>query len=127
MTGRIYLNDGWYFTEEFTEELLFKNTEGLSPVRVPHTVKELPYHYFDESEYQMLSGYVRALFAEPEWEGGRVLLTFEGAAHEASVFINGQPAGTGNAGQQRNRQVQDTDELGKRIEKQTREELGNHY
>ncbi|MBQ1407304.1 MAG: glycoside hydrolase family 2 protein [Eubacterium sp.] len=98
MTGRIYLNDGWYFTEEFTEELLFRNTDGLVPVRVPHTVKELPYHYFDESEYQMLSGYVRTLYAEPEWEGGRVLLTFEGAAHEASLYVNGQPAGTHRCG-----------------------------
>ena len=98
MTDRIYLNDGWYFTEEFTDELLFKNTEGLVPVRVPHTVKELPYHYFDESEYQMLSGYVRTLFAEPEWEGEAVLLTFEGAAHEASLYINGQPAGVHKCG-----------------------------
>ena len=48
--GRIYLNDGWKFKEQF--ELSDKEPGcsefGWKEVRIPHTVKELPFHYFDE-------------------------------------------------------------------------------
>ena len=90
--GRIYLNDGWKFTEKFTEELCRPQTEtdALTDVRLPHTCKELPFHYFDENAYQMLSGYRRILYAPSEWEGKSVLFTCEGAAHETVVYVNGQ-------------------------------------
>ncbi len=91
---RIYLNDGWYFTREYTQDLLAADTDlsGLSQVRIPHTVCETPYNYFDESCYQMVSGYRRVIEIEDEWRSGHLLLTFEGAAHEATVYINGQQA-----------------------------------
>ena len=90
--GRIYLNDGWKFTEKFTEELCRPQaeTDALTDVRLPHTCKELPFHYFDENAYQMLSGYRRILYAPSEWEGKSVLFTCEGAAHETVVYVNGQ-------------------------------------
>ena len=31
----------------------------LEPVRLPHTVKTLPYNYCNENEYQRVSGYRR--------------------------------------------------------------------
>lgn len=91
---RIYLNDEWYFTEEYTEGLLAADAElsGMQQVRVPHTVCETPYNYFDESCYQMVSGYRRVIRIEDGWRSGHLLLTFEGAAHEATVYINGQQA-----------------------------------
>ena len=55
MRKRFELNDGWGFTERVTEELL--NDEcglDLKAVRLPHTVKETPLHYFDENIYQMI-------------------------------------------------------------------------
>lgn len=62
MTHRLYLNDDWLFTEQFEDSLVApeypENT--LQPVRLPHTCKETPFHYFDESLYQMVSGYRRA-------------------------------------------------------------------
>ena len=51
MTHRLYLNDDWLFTEQFEDSLMApeypENT--LQPVRLPHTCKETPFHYFDES------------------------------------------------------------------------------
>lgn len=89
--GRIYLNDDWKFTEQFTEELCQAvEADGLIDVRLPHTCKELPYHYFDENAYQMVSGYRRILSVPAEWEGKSVLFTCEGAAHETVVYVNGQ-------------------------------------
>lgn len=90
--SRIYLNDGWKFTEEFTEELSKNDYDEreLTDVRIPHTCKELPFHYFDESEYQMVSGYRRILDIPKDMEGKKLLLTFEGVGHEAWVYINGK-------------------------------------
>lgn len=84
-----YLNDHWLFTECFTEDIYSADPADLKPVRLPHSVKETPLHYFDESEYQMISGYRRDLFVPPEWADKRILLTFEGVAHSSEVYLNG--------------------------------------
>ena len=90
--GRIYLNDGWKFKEQF--ELSDKEPGcsefGWKEVRIPHTVKELPFHYFDEKEYQMISCYRRVLHADKSFEGKVCLITFEGVAHESELFVNGE-------------------------------------
>ena len=54
-------NDGWLFAPVFTPALVQPDrAEELTPVRVPHTVKPLPYNYCNENDYQRLSGYRRA-------------------------------------------------------------------
>ena len=51
--GRVYLNEGWKFTENFSMDILQADIadEKMLSVRLPHTCKELPYNYFDEHEY----------------------------------------------------------------------------
>ena len=87
---RQYLSTGWYFTEQFSEALFTCGNEVLTPVRIPHTCKETPFHYFDESIYQMVSGYRFALFAPEDWRGKKVLLTFEGVGHDSTLYLNGE-------------------------------------
>ena len=89
--NRIYLNEEWQFTPNFKEEILSENYQpvDMENVRIPHTVKELPYNYFDEADYQMVSAYRRMLVVPKEYEGKHLLLTFEGVAHEAELFVNG--------------------------------------
>lgn len=100
MTHRLYLNDDWLFTEQFEDSLAApeypENT--LQPVRLPHTCKGTPFHYFDESLYQMVSGYRRHLLIPKDWQGKRILLTFEGAAHDSTVFCNGKKVGEHHCG-----------------------------
>lgn len=100
MTHRFYLNDDWLFTEQFEDSLTApeypENT--LQPVRLPHTCKETPFHYFDESLYQMVSGYRRHLQVPADWQGKQILLTFEGAAHDSTVFCNGKKVGEHHCG-----------------------------
>ena len=100
MTHKFYLNDDWLFTEQFEDSLAApeypENT--LQPVRLPHTCKETPFHYFDESLYQMVSGYRRHLLIPKDWQGKRILLTFEGAAHDSTVFCNGKKVGEHHCG-----------------------------
>lgn len=100
MTHRLYLNDDWLFTEQFEDSLVApeypENT--LQPIRLPHTCKETSFHYFDESLYQMVSGYRRHLLIPKDWQGKRILLTFEGAAHDSTVFCNGKKVGEHHCG-----------------------------
>ena len=91
LSYRLYLNDGWMFSPVYSEEmrhLPMTGKEGTA-VRLPHTVAETPYHYFDESIYQMVSCYQRMIPAEPTWAGKSLRLTFEAAGHSAEVYLNG--------------------------------------
>ncbi len=94
MGRRIYLDDHWGFAEQFTEEMTAAEYAGeLQEVRIPHTCKEVPLHYFDESLYQMKCGYRRILKAPKAWEGKRIILTFGGVGHACRVFLNGEQVG----------------------------------
>ena len=90
MRERIYWNKGWMFATQFSEELLTKDFSGeVTEVTLPHTVAETPFHYFDESIYQMVSGYRKTFMPEDGWKEKQVLLTIEAAGHRAEVFLNG--------------------------------------
>ena len=54
-------NDGWLFTPVFDPAIVRPECPELTlePVRLPHTVKALPYNYCNENDYQKLSGYRR--------------------------------------------------------------------
>ena len=90
--GRVYLNEGWKFTEDFSVNLFYPSVgeENLVDVRFPHTCKELPYNYFDENDYQMVCGYRRTLRVEEAWKGKTMLFTCEGVGHHTTLYINGQ-------------------------------------
>ncbi len=94
MRERIYLNNDWEFTEEWTREFSEKTEcagQGqFEIVQLPHTCRETPYHYFDESLYQMICGYRRVINAPSAWENKRIFLTIEAAGHEAEVYLNGK-------------------------------------
>ena len=97
---RIYLNNDWGFTREYDEELQGRGYDEseLLQVRLPHTCKELPLHYFDEAEYQMVSGYRKILHAPSQWQGKKIFLTLEGVAHVCEVFLNGIKIGEHRCG-----------------------------
>ena len=79
----------WEFAPEWSEG--FAAGEGTgSAVRLPHTVKEIPLHYADHNAYQMVCGYRRRLTLGGELAGKRLFLQFDGAAHIATVYMNGQ-------------------------------------
>lgn len=91
MREQISLNDKWEFAEEFSDAFLKAGEiNGAKEVRIPHTVKELPYHYFDDAMYQMLSGYRRIIHAEESWKGKRIFVRFMAVAHVATVYLNSE-------------------------------------
>ena len=90
----IPFSNDWEFTPEWSEA--FCRGEGAAQaVRLPHTVRELPLHAVDEKDYQMICGY-RRRFALPE--GKRFFLRLDGAAHIATVYVNGVELATHRTG-----------------------------
>ena len=89
--GRIYIDRDWKFCERFSEEMLSPQYDdsGMQTVMIPHSVCETPFHYFDEHIYQMVSCYRKHFFPPKEWQGLKMILTFEGVAHAAEVYVNG--------------------------------------
>ena len=91
MTEKIWLNDGWEFTEAWTEEFgRGAPCPAAASVRLPHTCRETPYDYFDESIYQMVCGYRRRLSVPADWAGKRVFLTLGAAGHRAEIYADGK-------------------------------------
>ena len=89
--------DNWEFTLRWSEEFLNGQVEG-DPVELPHNPVELPLHYVDQEDYQLLCGYRRTLTLPEDISGKRYFLQFDGAAHIATVFVNGMAAGEHRCG-----------------------------
>ena len=84
---RSLCND-WEFVPEWIEG--FETGEGQgNSVRLPHTVQECLQHYADHNGYQTVCGYRRRLQLGRELEEKHIFLQFDGAAHVATVFLNG--------------------------------------
>lgn len=80
-------NQDWLYCAQHVAHGL--SDDGFVAVTLPHSNTILPYHNFDDADYQFLSTY-RKHFTLPEPLNGRHLLVeFEGAMIAATVSING--------------------------------------
>ncbi|MDE6725048.1 MAG: glycoside hydrolase family 2 protein, partial [Ruminiclostridium sp.] len=91
------INDGWEFTSEWSED--FSKGQGTAQaVRLPHTCKELPLHCIDPKDYQMLCGYRKSLNIPENLKDKRLFFQLDGAAHIATVYVNGTEAAVHRCG-----------------------------
>lgn len=95
--SRIYINNQWNYLENFSNKI-FESKYKCEEVCLPHSFAITPLNYFDESCYQKTSGYRRIIKTEKDWKDKRVFVTFEGAAHEAFVYLNGKLLGKHSSG-----------------------------
>ena len=98
MAQKIYLDRKWRFNEKFEEEMINEPMKESKLINIPHTVKETPLSYFDESVYQMVSGYQKSIFAPMQWDGKVVRLVFEAVGHSCDIYINGKHVKHHNCG-----------------------------
>ena len=85
--SRVYLNDNWTFYRE-------DEPGKQETVRLPHTNVVTPFNCFDDALYQFVSVYERELDMKKTYAGKLLFLTFEGAAHEAKVYVDGNLVAT---------------------------------
>lgn len=96
-SGRLVLpiNRGWRFSPSVVpggHDLGFDDTK-FERVTIPHTNKMLPWHGFDDKDYQFVSLYRRRFRLPPEARGKRVFADLEGVMTATTVWINGQRLG----------------------------------
>lgn len=91
------LCDRWEFVSDWYDGFAVGEGEGEC-VRLPHTVKEIPQHYADSQSYQMVCGYRKKLTLDPTLAGKRLFVQFDGAAHIATVYLNGKELATHRCG-----------------------------
>ena len=95
--GMLSLCNGWEFTESWSDDFAVGEGTGI-PVRLPHTVREIHQHYADHNAYQMVCGYRKILTVTEEMADKRLFLQFDGAAHIATVYLNGRELTTHRCG-----------------------------
>ena len=69
------------------------NDAAFEPVVIPHTNISLPWHNFNDKDYEFISTYRRRFRYPAAARGKRVFVDFEGAMTASTVWINGAPLG----------------------------------
>jgi beta-galactosidase len=91
--GRLVLpmNRNWRYSRSFVEGGHAKEFDdsGFERVVIPHTNVLLPWHSFDEKNYEFISLYRRRFKLPPAARGKHVFVDFEGAMTASTVWING--------------------------------------
>ena len=91
------LSNDWEFTPMWTNGYRLGEGEG-EPVRLPHNPRTIPQHYAGPEDYEGVYGYRRVLPLDESMRGKRLFLQFDGAAHIATVFVNGRELMTHRTG-----------------------------
>ena len=95
-SGRIFaMNRGWRFSPSVPlggHDAAFDES-GMERVAVPHSNKMLPWHSFDDADYEFVSLYRRKFHLPASAKGKRIFVDFEGAMTATTVWINGKRLG----------------------------------
>src|ERR1700685_817399 len=96
-TGRIVLpiNRNWRYSKKYAQGAHGKDFDDSSFYRIviPHTNVRLPWHSFDDKDYEFVSIYRRHFQLPPEAKGKHVFVDFEGVMTASTVWINGEKLG----------------------------------
>src|SRR5882757_5486613 len=89
------MNRGWRFSPKVVEGDTSRefDDKAFTRVVIPHTNKVLPWHSFDDKEYEFISTYRRHFKLPRTPRGQRVFVDFEGAMTASTVWINGHNLG----------------------------------
>jgi len=94
MYSRTRLNNDWYYYRDYNPGMesghLIKNFDSVC---LPHANIELPYNYFDETDYQFCSSYCRRLPELVLKQGQFARIRFEGVMASTTVYLNGMLLG----------------------------------
>jgi beta-galactosidase len=96
-TGRSVLpiNRNWRYHPGKIDAATSPGFDDASFTRVvlPHTNVRMPWHNFDDKDYEFVSTYRRRFRLPPGAKGKRVFVDFEGAMTASTVWINGTSLG----------------------------------
>src|SRR5580692_12671357 len=91
--GRLVLpmNRDWRYSRSAVPEARMKDFDdsGFERVVIPHSNTHLPWHSFDNNEYEFVSVYRRHFKLPPGVRDRRVFVDFEGVMTASTVWLNG--------------------------------------
>ena len=89
------MNRNWRFAPEKIEAATAPGFDDahFSRVVLPHSNVRLPWHSFDDKDYEFVSTYRRRFRVPASARGKRVFVDFEGAMTASTVWINGAALG----------------------------------
>ena len=91
--GRLVLpmNRNWRFSRSAVADARAKDFDDsrFERVVIPHTNTLLPWHSFDDKDYEFVSVYRRHFKLPPGTRGRRVFVDFEGVMTASTVWLNG--------------------------------------
>jgi beta-galactosidase len=91
MRKRTLFNSDWLFS---ADRLSMEAPDAqFQPITLPHTNKILPYHNFDNRDYQFISTYRKRFHLAGKREGRQVFLEFDGVMLTCTIHLNGQMIG----------------------------------
>src|SRR3954451_12653116 len=96
MTRRIIsLNRRWRYSPTLSPGCTAPGFDdsAFEQVTIPHANRRLPWHSFDDADYQFVSVYRRHLRLPDELRGQRVFVDFGGVMTAATVTLNGHLLG----------------------------------
>jgi beta-galactosidase len=96
----ICLNQDWFYLPKNKTDAVHRDCDEskFDSICLPHPNVELPWHSFEDTEYQFISWYRRHLTTLKKWKGKRLLLTFEGVMIAAKVWVNEKEVGEHKGG-----------------------------
>jgi beta-galactosidase len=85
------MNRNWRYSRSAVAEARMKDFDDskFERVVVPHTNIRLPWHGFDDKDYEFVSVYRRHFKLPPETRGRHVFVDFEGVMTASTVWLNG--------------------------------------
>jgi beta-galactosidase len=85
------INRNWRYNRSYVEGSHAREFDDSAFARVviPHTNARLPWHSFDDKQYEFVSIYRRRFRLPAEARGRRVFVDFEGVMTASTVWING--------------------------------------
>jgi beta-galactosidase len=102
VTGRriLPINRNWRYHPHWTDgaEAADFNDSEFQPIIIPHTNILLPWHSFDDKDYEFVSAYRRRFRYPKDADGKRVFVDFEGVMTASTVWINGHLLGSYRGG-----------------------------
>ncbi|MFV0432300.1 MAG: glycoside hydrolase family 2 TIM barrel-domain containing protein [Alphaproteobacteria bacterium] len=85
------LSFDWRYTPSKDKKWVDVLNDKGENITLPHSNKELPFHYFKEEEFQFVSTYQHVLnLSQDEIQEKKVCLLFEGVMAKAEVYLNGK-------------------------------------
>ena len=84
----------WKYLDHFEESFLSAFPKEAISIDIPHNIKDVPYNYFDEHDYQKVVTYEKVFDALDKDINNKVaILRFEGFMLQADIYFNGHHFG----------------------------------